>query len=212
MICGAGATGLTLAIELARRGVSFRLLEQREHPFNGSRGKGIQPRSQIFEDMGIVDRLFAAGGPYPRWRTYLADGSSRDTDLADGAASTAAEPYRQPLMVPQFLTEAVLRERLAELGQRVEFGHALTGFEQDADGVTVRIATPEGGQSVRARYLVGADGGRSFVRQRRCASAFRARRWACGRWWRTWCSKGCRARRGTTSTKMTWHAASRCAR
>ncbi|WP_457322560.1 FAD-dependent oxidoreductase, partial [Stenotrophomonas sp. P5_B8] len=57
VICGAGAAGLTLAIELARRGVAFRLLEQREQPFHGSRGKGIQPRSQeIFEDMGIIDR------------------------------------------------------------------------------------------------------------------------------------------------------------
>ena len=46
LICGAGASGLTLAIDLARRGVSFRLIEKMEHPFGGSRGKGIQPRTQ----------------------------------------------------------------------------------------------------------------------------------------------------------------------
>lgn len=166
VICGAGAAGLTLSIELARRGVAFRLLEQRDRPFHGSRGKGIQPRSQeIFEDMGIVDRLFAAGGPYPVSRVHHADGSSTDTGLVEGGPATAAEPYRMPLMVPQFLTEKVMRERLAEFGQQPEFGHALIDFDQDADGVSVRIATPAGEQTLRTRYLIGADGGRSFVRQ-----------------------------------------------
>lgn len=166
LICGAGAAGLTLAIELARRGVAFRLLEQHEQPFHGSRGKGIQPRSQeIFEDMGIVDRLFAAGGPYPVSRSHHADGSSTDAIVLEGAPAAPAEPYRQPLMVPQFLTEAVMRDRLAALGHHVEFDRAVVGFEQDGDGVTVRLATPGGEQTVRTRYLVGADGGRSFVRR-----------------------------------------------
>lgn len=72
LICGAGVTGLTLAIELARHGVSFRLIEKRTTPFIGSRGKGIQPRTQeIFEDLGILKQagerapdapLLGAGG------------------------------------------------------------------------------------------------------------------------------------------------------
>lgn len=166
VICGAGAAGLTLAIELARRGVDFLLLEKQEQAFRGSRGKGIQPRSQeIFEDMGIVDRLFAIGGVYPPSRSYHDDGGHSDSALIDGAAPTPAEPYRQPLMVPQFLTEAVMRERLAELGAQPAFGHEVIGFAQDAEGVDVRIATPNGEQSVRTRYLVGADGGRSSIRQ-----------------------------------------------
>nr|WP_166799485.1 FAD-dependent monooxygenase [Paraburkholderia dipogonis] len=67
LICGAGAAGLTLAIDLARRGISFRLIEKAVNPFRGSRGKGIQPRTQeIFEDLGILDRIVAAGGVYPR--------------------------------------------------------------------------------------------------------------------------------------------------
>jgi len=166
VICGAGAAGLALAIELARRGVGFRLLEQRQQPFHGSRGKGIQPRSQeIFEDMGMVDRLFAAGGPYPVSRLHRDDGGHVDSAVIAGGAATPAEPYRGPLMVPQFRTEQVMRERLAELGGQVEFGHALSGFEHDAEGVTARIATPGGEQTVRSGYLVGTDGGRSFVRQ-----------------------------------------------
>ncbi len=166
VICGAGAAGLTLAIELARRGVTFRLLEQREQPFHGSRGKGIQPRSQeIFEEMGIINRLFAAGGVYPTSRTHHADGSSTEAVMVETGSPSPAEPYRLPLMVPQFLTEAVMRERLIELGYLVEFGHTLVGFEHDANGVSLHIATPTGEQSIRTRYLVGADGGRSFVRQ-----------------------------------------------
>lgn len=66
LISGAGAAGLTLAIELARRGVSFRLIEKLNDPFRGSRGKGIQPRSQeVFEDLGILDRIVALGGAIP---------------------------------------------------------------------------------------------------------------------------------------------------
>lgn len=166
VICGAGPAGLTLAIELARRQVAFRLVEQHDKPFRGSRGKGIQPRSQeVFEDMGIVDRLFAAGGLYPVSRNHLADGSWTDSVVLESGAATPDEPYRSALMVPQFLTEAVMRERLAELGHRVEFGHALVDFEQDADGVSIRLATPSGEQRVRTRYLLGADGGRSGVRR-----------------------------------------------
>ncbi|HEY9254064.1 MAG TPA: FAD-dependent oxidoreductase [Stenotrophomonas sp.] len=166
VICGAGAAGLTLAIELARRGVDFVLLEKLDQPFRGSRGKGIQPRSQeIFEDMGIIDRLFATGGVYPPSRSYNEDGSHTDSALGEGGEATPSEPYRQPLMVPQFLTETAMRDRLAELGGQPAFGHEVLGFAQDAEGVDVRIATPDGEQNVRARFLVGADGGRSRVRQ-----------------------------------------------
>ena len=165
LICGAGAAGLTLAIDLARRGVSFRLIEQMADSFRGSRGKGIQPRTmEVFEDMGIVDRMFAVGGAYPPQREYRADGGYTDSSFVEAGESTAAEPYRSPLMVPQFLTEQVMRERLRELGHRVEFGCELMGFEQDDDGVSVRLKSGAGEEAIRVRYLVGADGGRSFVR------------------------------------------------
>ncbi len=165
LICGAGAAGLTLAIDLARRGVSFRLIEKREVPFHGSRGKGIQPRTQeIFEDLGILDKMVAAGGAYPRLRDYAADGSYRDADLAEAQDPTPAEPYHMALMVPQFLSEGLMRARLAELGHRPEFGHELTGFAQDADGISACLAGSEGTETLRFRWLIGADGGRSFVR------------------------------------------------
>ena len=165
LICGAGAAGLTLAIDLARHGVAFRLIEKSAAPFRGSRGKGIQPRSlEVFEDLELVDRLFAAGAPYPPQREHRADGSFEDSAFIERREPTPSEPFQAPLMVPQFLTEAVLRERLAELGGGVEFGRELVGFAQDADGVTARVAGVSGEETVRVRYLIGADGGRSFVR------------------------------------------------
>lgn len=113
LICGAGVTGLTLAIELARHGVSFRLIEKRTTPFIGSRGKGIQPRTQeIFEDLGILNKVVAAGGLYPRLRTYRHDGSYVDSDIAHHTKPTHAEPYHLPLMVPQNVTETIMREQL----------------------------------------------------------------------------------------------------
>lgn len=166
LISGAGAAGLTLAIDLARRGVDFMLIEQNPEPFGGSRGKGIQPRTlEVFEDLGLVDRLAAAGGPYPPLRVYRPDGSSEESLLTEAeAAPSASEPYARPLMVAQFRTEAVLRERLAELGHAPHYGSRLTHFDQDADGVAVRIEDATGVREVRARYLIGTDGGRSFVR------------------------------------------------
>jgi 2-polyprenyl-6-methoxyphenol hydroxylase-like FAD-dependent oxidoreductase len=165
LICGAGAAGLTLAVDFARRDVSFRLIEKMADSFRGSRGKGIQPRTlEVFEDLGIVDRMFAAGGAYPPQREYRADGSYTDSSFVEAEEPTAAEPYRSPLMLPQFLTEGIMRERLLELGHHVEFGCELTGFEQDDDGVSVRLKSEAGEETIRVRYLVGADGGRSFVR------------------------------------------------
>ena len=166
LVVGAGAAGLTLAIELARRGVTFRLIDKLDGPFRGARGKGIQPRSQeLFEDLGILDRLVAAGGLYPPQRAYRADGTYEESQAVEPEAPSPHEPYKLPLLVPQFITEAVMRERLAELGGgRPQFNCELKSFEQDGDGVTATIASPAGEETIRVRYLVGADGGRSFVR------------------------------------------------
>src|SRR3954464_14385869 len=58
LIAGAGPTGLTLAIELARRGIDVRVVDQAEHAFIGSRGDGLQPRTlEVFEDLGVLDAV-----------------------------------------------------------------------------------------------------------------------------------------------------------
>jgi 2-polyprenyl-6-methoxyphenol hydroxylase-like FAD-dependent oxidoreductase len=166
LICGAGAAGLTLAIDLARRGVAFRLIEKMESPFHGSRGKGLQPRTlEVFDNLGIADRIHALGGPYPPQREYRDDGSHADTPMPADAVATPTEPYGIPWMLPQFLTERVMRDRLAELGHQVQFGCELMALQQNAQGVTATLLAADGKETVHARYLIGADGGRSFVRQ-----------------------------------------------
>jgi 2-polyprenyl-6-methoxyphenol hydroxylase-like FAD-dependent oxidoreductase len=69
---------LTLALDLARRGISFHLIETAAAPFEGSRGKGIQPRTlEIFSDLGVIGAILAAGATYPKFRLHLGPFSLR---------------------------------------------------------------------------------------------------------------------------------------
>jgi 2-polyprenyl-6-methoxyphenol hydroxylase-like FAD-dependent oxidoreductase len=163
LIVGAGPTGLTLALDLLRRGISCRLIEASEAPFTGSRGKGIQPRTlEIFDDLGIIEPILAAGGLYPRLRIHLGPLSVRAGSLGSSKQPTASTPYPNLWMVPQSRTEAILRERIHALGGRVEFNTAIVTFRQDQDGVDATFST---GETVRAHFLVGCDGSHSTVRK-----------------------------------------------
>ena len=127
LIVGAGPTGLTLALELARRGVSFRLIEAAPGPQPGSRGKGIQPRTlEVFDDLGIVDRVLANGRMAMPIRSTAPDGR---VTLGGAEPETLRDrpdiPYTTSLITPEWRTEEALRLRLAELGGAVEFGTAL---------------------------------------------------------------------------------------
>ncbi len=163
LIAGAGPTGLTLACDLARRGVALRLVDAAPSPFEGSRGKGLQPRTlEVFEDLGVIEELLRAGAPYPKFRTHFGPFSLRAGSLGSKRVATEAVPYPNVWMVPQNRTEGILRERLRQLGGSVTFGHALTGLRQDEGGVDATLST---GETIRADYLIGCDGGHSFVRQ-----------------------------------------------
>ncbi|MFD7660801.1 FAD-dependent monooxygenase, partial [Actinosynnema sp. NPDC059797] len=162
LIAGAGPTGLTLACDLARRGVEHLVVDRDPGAFAGSRGKGLQPRTlEVFADLGVVDRVLEHGGPYPPVRAYRRHEVVWERSMREVSPPRDGVPYPEPLMLPQWRTCRILRERLAELGGRVETGVELTGFEQDGSGVTAHL----GGRRVRAEYLVGADGGRSAVRR-----------------------------------------------
>jgi 2-polyprenyl-6-methoxyphenol hydroxylase-like FAD-dependent oxidoreductase len=163
LIVGAGPTGLTLAVDLARRGVTFRLIDAASTPFTGARGKGLQPRTlEIFDDLGVIEAIFAEGQLYPKFRLHFGPLSLRVGSLARFRPQTESVPYPNTLMVPQCRTEAILRERLRALGGEVEFDNALATFTQNEHSVE---ATFTNGEVARTAFLVGADGGHSTVRK-----------------------------------------------
>src|SRR5215470_3308142 len=144
IIVGAGPTGLTLGIELARRSIAFRLIDAAGGPFRGSRGKGIQPRTlEVFEDLGVIGAILQAGMAYPRFRVHIGPLSLRLGPMGGRKQATEGVPYPNLWLVPQYRTEEILRERLAQLGGRVEFGTAFERVVMDDRGVQVRFSTGE---------------------------------------------------------------------
>jgi 2-polyprenyl-6-methoxyphenol hydroxylase-like FAD-dependent oxidoreductase len=168
LIAGAGPTGLTTAIQLARAGHSVRIVDAAPAAFTGSRGDGLQPRTQeVFDDLGVHDAIRAGGMAPPAFRVTLGGEFSGMRTMFEVPPSTTALPYPSAWMVPQWRTEEILRDCLAASGVSVQFGTALTGLTQDAGGVTATLESPAGTapELVTVAYLVGADGARSTVRK-----------------------------------------------
>lgn len=171
LIAGAGPAGLVLACDLARRGVSFRIVEAGPVPpdhRSGSRGKGIQPRTlEVYDDLGIIDAVHAGGGAYfpaLAWDGPVPIGPARFHRI-ERREPTPDVPYPSMWMLLQPRALDILRARLAEFGHRVEFGTKLESFVQNPDGVTATLQRADGGaEMLRARYLAGCDGARGVVR------------------------------------------------
>ncbi|KUL36180.1 FAD-dependent oxidoreductase [Streptomyces regalis] len=163
LIVGAGPTGLTLGIDLARQEVDALVVERADGLFPGSRGKGIQPRTmEVFDDLGVLDAIRAAGGSYPVGMIWQDGERVGEHQMFDPAEVGEDAPYTEPWMVPQWRTQEILLARLEELGGKVAFGREVVGLAQDDEGVRTEFAD---GSAVRARYAVAADGGRSAVRR-----------------------------------------------
>jgi 2-polyprenyl-6-methoxyphenol hydroxylase-like FAD-dependent oxidoreductase len=163
LVVGAGPTGLAAACELARRGLTVRIVDHANRPFAGSRGKGLQPRTlEILDGLGVAGRLVATG----RFRLpvcfYRPDGSRSVEDLSDDAEPTPDRPWARTLLIPQWRVEEVLRAHLSSWGVSVEFDRALTGLTQRDDAVELGLSD---GTVAVARYVIGADGGTSTVRR-----------------------------------------------
>ncbi|WP_431877051.1 FAD-dependent monooxygenase [Amycolatopsis sacchari] len=155
LIAGAGPTGLWLAAELRLQGVAVTVLEARETRSPHSKALTLHPRTlEIFAMRGIADRFTAAGLPVPTGH-FGALENRLDFAVLD-------TPFPYTLFLPQVRTEELLEEYARALGADIRWGHRVTGLAQDADGVTVEV---EGGERLRARYVVGCDGTRSAVRE-----------------------------------------------
>ncbi|WP_433722426.1 FAD-dependent monooxygenase [Nocardia sp. CA-129566] len=164
LIVGAGPTGLTLAIDLARRGVDYRIVERAAGPSTASRAKTIQPRAlEVADDLGVIDRVLELGQVHVPTRHYDRDRVISEAVEAAVGVPDPGVPYA-PVWLSQPLFEQILRDRLAELGGRVEWKTEARAVAQAADAVEVGVSTAIGDRRVRARYVVGCDGGRSVVR------------------------------------------------
>ncbi|PWW24216.1 2-polyprenyl-6-methoxyphenol hydroxylase-like FAD-dependent oxidoreductase [Geodermatophilus normandii] len=166
LVVGAGPTGLTLGCDLLRRGVDCRVVDRAPTHHTRSRGKGLQPRTlEVFDDLGIAGAVLAAGRTHHRLRLYSGGRLALDLDLPARPPQPGV-PYPNLVVLPQWRTEQVLRDRLSALGGAVELGRELTGLDQDDDGVTATVTDGSTGavELVRAAFVVGCDGGSSRVR------------------------------------------------
>jgi 2-polyprenyl-6-methoxyphenol hydroxylase-like FAD-dependent oxidoreductase len=154
IVVGAGPVGLMAAGELAGAGIRCAVLERRAEESNLTRAFAVSARTlEILDARGIADELVELGQPLGAIQLF----GQVYVDLS-------VVPSRFPflLVVPQYHTEHVLEERAAALGVRVLRGVEVTGLRQDAQGVDVEV---RGADTLRASYVVGADGVRSAVRK-----------------------------------------------
>lgn len=158
VIAGGGPNGLLLASELALAGVEAVVLERLPRPAAEVRANGLVGRvAQALDYRGLYERF--AGEPLGEPGRFFQFGG-----LPLDLGALADNPL-YGLRIPQPRLEELLAGYAGELGVDLRRGHELTGFSQDADGVTVEVEGPAGGYSLRAAYLVGCDGAHSLVRK-----------------------------------------------
>lgn len=154
IIVGSGPAGMMLAGELALAGVDVAILER--HPTGElaeSRAGGFHSRTiEILDQRGIADRFLAEG--------QIAQTARFGSTVLDISDFPTRHPYGLALW--QKRMQPLLQSWIEELGVTVQHSREVSGFAQDDAGVDVELA---GGEALRARYLVGADGGRSVIRK-----------------------------------------------
>jgi 2-polyprenyl-6-methoxyphenol hydroxylase-like FAD-dependent oxidoreductase len=159
LIVGAGPTGLSLATALAVRGIRAIVVDRQAAGENTSRAAVVHARTlEVLEAIGVVDHLVSLGVHAPRFTIR-----DRDRILVPVRFDNLPTRYPYTLMISQAVTEAALLERLVELGGEVLRPRAVTDLAQDDQGVTAKL---DDGAELRARYLVGADGMHSTIRER----------------------------------------------
>ena len=160
LIVGGGPTGMTLALQLQRFGIGFRLIEKRHKQPSGSKALSINPASlSLLDDLGVADTLVGLGH-----KTEVINLVYDNRPLM--RARFAGLPSKFPffLMLPQPETEQVLEQRLNELGHAIERDCELLGLRQHDGGVEVELRNGNGHERQRFDYVVGCDGGLSKVR------------------------------------------------
>ncbi len=154
VIAGGGPAGMMLAAELALANVDVAVVERRpDHELLGSRAGGFHARTiEVLDQRGVADRFLAEG--------QVVQAAVFGTTVLDISDFPTRHPYT--LAIWQNKVERIMAAWIAELSVRIYYGREVAGYEQDDAGVDVRLA---GGESLRAQYLVGCDGGRSLIRK-----------------------------------------------
>ena len=154
VIAGGGPTGMMLAAELALAKVDVAIVERRpNHVLAGSRAGGFHSRTiEVLDQRGVAERFLAEG--------QVAQAAMIGTTVLDMSDFPTRHPYS--LGIWQNNIERIMAAWVAELPVRMYYGCEVTGFAQDDTGVDVELSD---GQSLRAQYLVGCDGGRSVIRK-----------------------------------------------
>jgi 2-polyprenyl-6-methoxyphenol hydroxylase-like FAD-dependent oxidoreductase len=161
LIVGAGPTGLALAIALKLAGVNHLLVEKLPSGQNTSRAAVIHAHTlEALEKLKIAGELTRRGMNLAKFA--LRD---RDRTLLKLRFDRLPSRYAEILMLPQDETEAVLQERLVTLGGSVHWNTTVSSVEKHGDGHVARLITPDGERVVQARFVIGADGMQSIVRQ-----------------------------------------------
>jgi 2-polyprenyl-6-methoxyphenol hydroxylase-like FAD-dependent oxidoreductase len=161
VIVGAGPVGLATAIALAHYGVDALLVDAAEERSAHSKAAVVHSRTlEVLREFGVADELVHRGEIVPYFAFKDRD---RTLLLTDFSRLPTAYPYT--LMVPQDVTEAVLDDRLRQLGGVVHRPYRVASLHQDAESVVLDVADDAGRvRRVRARYVIGADGAHSSVR------------------------------------------------
>lgn len=162
LVVGAGPTGLTFATELKRHGIACRVIDKLEVPSNKSKALALHARTmEMFENMGLVDKLLAVGNQAYGFSIYNAN-----KRVMHVSTTELDSPFPFVLMVPQPTIERVLQEHFESLGGKVERGVELLNITQDKTGVSAKLKHSNGTEeTVQTPWLIGCDGAHSLVRK-----------------------------------------------
>lgn len=161
LIVGAGPTGLALATMLMRSGITPVIVDKLASGQNTSRAAVIHAHTlEVLAPLGVSERLANKG-------LKLAKFSIRDRDrvLVRLRFDTIPTPFNYLLMLTQDVTEKILTEGLAEARGAVRWGCTVESLSETPEGVQATVISSEGRQTIHARYVIGADGMHSLVRQ-----------------------------------------------
>lgn len=161
LIVGAGPTGLTMACELLRNGITPRIIDKALAPTHKSKAFAIHARTlELLDNMGIVDTFLNQGNICNAFDMY-----DRGEPLASASFDKIESKYPFALMLAQSDTEKILHEHLLSYGVEVERNTELLRIKQTKDGVVATIRNQYGSrENYNYKYLVGCDGAHSITR------------------------------------------------